>query len=344
MVSRELVIAALNHRPVDRVPRDLWVSPQAKLSWREAVAELGVRYPSDIIRPNFHYNRGEREKGKPSSTGRYTDAWGCTWEVAQKGAAGEVRNPPLADAGKIAGYEPPLDLFKGARFGPVSRDCETTSRFVLAKTETSLFRRLCLLRGSKAACADLAADRARIRKLLAKLHDFSCREMELWADTEVDGVMLGEDLVSGDLGSDESLPIGSQMWREIFKPLLGEYCKILRGRDKFVFLSIRGDVSGVLTDLVNVGVDAVHLQPFPTDFEKLAKRLNGRMTLWAEIDHGVMSGGSADDIADTVRLIRKPLDFGSGGLIARCRWQRDVSPGNVLSLFENWIRSLPMHA
>jgi hypothetical protein len=343
MISRELVIAALNHQPVNRVPRDLWVSPRAKLSWREEVAEVAVRYPSDIIRPNFHYSRGEREKGKSSSTGRYTDAWGCTWEVAPGGAGREVRNPPLADGGRVAEYEPPLDIFKAARFGPVSRDCEKTTRFVLAKTETSLFRRLCLLRGSKAACADLVADRARIRKLLAKLHDFSCQEMEHWADTEVDGVELSEDLGTSDLGPDDSLPIGSQMWREIFKPLLAEYCKILRGKDKFVFLSVRGDVSGVLTDLVKVGVDAVHLQPFPTDFQKLAKRLNGRLTLWAEVDHEVISRGSADDIADAVRLIRRPLDFGSGGLIARCRWQRDVPPGNVLSLFENWMQPLPMH-
>ncbi len=348
MVSRELVVAALNHLPINRIPRDLWTSAAVKLSWREEVAELGLRYPSDIIRPKFHYSRGDREKGKPSIGGRHTDAWGCTWEAVSKEAAHRVYNRPLADGGRIASYEPPLEIFKGARWGPVNRDCAATKRFVLATTQTCPLRRLCLLRGSKAAYADLAADRPRIRNLLEKLHDFSCKEMELWAESDVDGVMLSEDFAMGDpadedLGVGESTPIALQPWREMFRPLLHEYCKILHAKDKFVFLSIRGNATRFLPDLVKVGVDAVHLHSPPAKFEKLAERFHGRVTFWSEVDEEVMRGDSREDICEAVRRIRGPLDFGSGGLIARCNWHRDIAPNNVATLFDSWTRRLAMH-
>jgi len=347
MVSRELVVAALNHLPVERIPRDIWVAPPAKLSYREEVSEIGLRYPSDIIRPKFHYSRGEREKGKPSSTGAYRDAWGCTWEGVSKGGDSRVSNPPLSDSGRIANWEPPFEIFKNARFGPVNGECEATSRFVLASTETCLLRRLCLLRGSKAAYADLAADRPRIRKLLAKLHDFSCKEMELWAETDVDGVMLSEDFSGGataaDMGVGESTPIGLQAWREIFKPLWKEYCKIIHDADKFVFVSIRGDAGRFLSEMIKAGVDAVHFDPFPSGFEKLAKRFHGRVTFWTEVDRNLMLGDSSEDVAETVGRVRGPLDFGSGGLIARCNWQGGMSPENVLALFDSWSRPMAMH-
>ena len=43
MTSRDLVIKTLNHQPVDRVPRDLWHSPELEISRAEEIAEINVR-------------------------------------------------------------------------------------------------------------------------------------------------------------------------------------------------------------------------------------------------------------------------------------------------------------
>ena len=42
--------------------------------------------------------------------------------------------------------------------------------------------------------ADLEGGASHVRQLLSTLHDFFCRELEIWAQTDVDGVTIGDDL------------------------------------------------------------------------------------------------------------------------------------------------------
>ncbi len=339
MTSRDLVIRTLNHEPVDRVPRDLWCSPEVEISRADELAEINIRYPKDIVAAEFKYPAGERCEGKPHRVGLYTDAWGCTWHVPQRGAIGQLRRPPLADQSKIAEYRPPFELLTGAKLGRVNRSCQTTSRFVLAWTETRPFQRLQLLRGTEAACADLAAGTAEIRSLLAMLHDFFCQEMEMWAETEVDGVEFMDQLASQDL-----LLIDPEIWRNLFKPLYRDYCDILHAKDKFAFFHSTGNISDIFGDLVRTGVDAINLQLSVTDVERLAKRFRGRVTFWGGIDRQhILPGGTRDQIAEAVCRVRKALDFGTGGVIAQYRWEPNVPLQNVVAVFEQWMLPLPVH-
>lgn len=344
MTSRELLIRTLNHEPVDRVPRDLWHSPGVELFRAEEVAEIELRYPQDIVQPDFEYPRGKRSKGKPYRVGRYTDAWGCTWRVTERGTVGEVEDPPLADPAKTAEYRPPFELLATdrsaqARFARANRSCAATSRFVLAWTATRPFDRLQLLRGRDAALDDLASGNQQIRSLLAMLHDFSCREMEMWAGTDVDGVALRDDW-----GTPEGLLLAPEIWRDLFKPLYRDYCKILHGKDKFVFFHSDGKIPEIFGELVRVGFDAIHCQLFLMDIERLAKRYRGRVTFWGEIDSlRVLPFGTTEEIRQAVRRVRKALDFGSGGVIAQCRWPLNVPLRNIAVVFEQWMMPLPMH-
>ena len=81
MTSRELVIKTLNHEPVPRVPRDLWV-PSGEDSLRaDELAEMNVRYPSDILTVESAPSHGKRSLAKSGKAGESTDAWGCVWHV-----------------------------------------------------------------------------------------------------------------------------------------------------------------------------------------------------------------------------------------------------------------------
>jgi len=108
MTSRELVLRTLNHQPVDRAPRDLWYLPGVETLRADEVAEIEVRYPRDVVPPDFKYPPGKQTKGKPYRVGQYTDAWGCTWQVTRRDTIGELKDFPLADAAKIAAYQPAL--------------------------------------------------------------------------------------------------------------------------------------------------------------------------------------------------------------------------------------------
>jgi uroporphyrinogen decarboxylase len=345
MTSRDLVLRTLNHEPVDRAPRDLWYLPGVETLLPDEVAEIEVRYPKDIVPPDFKYPPGRCSKGKPHRVGQYTDAWGCTWQVSQRNTIGEIKHHPLADAAKIAEYQPPLELLAGdkhaqARLARATRSCAATSRFVLAWSETRPFDRLQWLRGSEAALGDLASGTLEIRTLLAMLHDFSCRDMEMWAETEVDGVVFMDAW-----GSHDSLLVAPEVWHDLFRPLYRDYCKILHAKDKFAFFHCHGNISKIFGELVKIGIDAIHCQLFLMDIDRLAKRYRGRVTFWGEIDRQhTLPFGSREEIGEAVKRVRKALDFGSGGVIAQCQWGPDVPMKNIAAFFEQWLLPLPMHA
>jgi uroporphyrinogen decarboxylase len=318
----------------------LWPSPSVEASRADDLAELNLRYPSDIIAPEFKYPPGKKSQGKPYREGEYTDAWGCTWRVVQDGTAGEIKVSPLSDLGELADYKPPLELLDAGRFAKVNRGCETTSRFVLARTEVRPFERLSALHGMEATLADLAHDARPIRGLLAILHDYYCREIEMWAGTEVDGVAIRDDW-----GALDSLRVPPAMWREVFRPLYREYCKILRAKDKFVFFQSDGNISDIFSDLVQIGVDAIHAQWGAMNLERLAKRFRGQVTFWGGLDEPrLLQGGSLEEIRQSAQRVRKILDYSNGGVIAQCPWESGASIRSLVAVFEQWLLPLPMHA
>lgn len=340
MTSRELVIKTLNHEPVPRVPRDLWIPAGEDPTRTGEMAEINVRFPSDIILPEMTPTHGKRTPSKASKSGEFADPWGCVWRPGEAGGPSELRHSPLAEAAKMASYQPPAELLDRARFVKVNKGCLGTTRFVLAWSEVRPFDRLRFLRGSEAALVDLARGTKETRGLLAMLHDFACKEIELWAETEVDGVCFRDDW-----GTPEGLLIAPEMWREIFRPLYREYCKILHAKDKFVFFGSEGNIVDIFGDLVRVGVDAIHSQLHLLGAERLTKRYRGRVTFWGGMDRQRLNDpGTTEEFREAVLAIRKALDFGSGGVIAQCQWDPGVRIQTIATFFEQWLAPLPMHA
>jgi uroporphyrinogen decarboxylase len=337
MNSREVVIRTLNHQPVPRVARDLWIAPGMEASHAEAVAEIQVRFPSDLTAPEVVSPPGRRGGRSPKS-GEYSDAWGCVWEPPPKGESEPLlKFAPLSEGGKAADCRLPEELLEPSRFAKVGSSCEQTHRFVLAWSEARPFDRLRYLRGDS-TLMELARGTKEIRSLLRMLHEFFCKELELWANTDVDGVALRDDW-----GAADSLLIAPEMWRDIFKPLYRDYCKILHAKDKFVFFRSAGNIQDILGDLVKDGVDAVCADFHLNNVEKLAKRFRGRVTFWIDIDPRMLRGGNPAGVKEAVLQVRRALDFGSGGVIAQCMWRPDVPLAAVAAFFEQWLVPLPMH-
>jgi uroporphyrinogen-III decarboxylase len=339
MISRQRVINSLNHQPVDRAPRDLWVHPAVEQLHPDWLTEMNFRFPPDIERPPVNYPRGERAKGKPAEVGQSTDAWGCTWAVSEPAAAPVLQVHPLKEKAEIARYKPPMELLDPAKLQRAEPGRTLSTKFVLAGTETRPFERLQMLRGREAALADLARPTRDVRSLLASLHEFSCKEMELWGAMDVDGVAFRDDW-----GSLDGLLLSAKTWRELFKPLYRQYCEILHSHDKFAFFRSEGNITEIFGDLVEIGVDAIHAQLGCMDLGPLAERFRGRVTFWGDVDRlKILPQGTSADVRAAVRHVRDALDFGRGGLIAQCEWAPDFPFHNIAAVFDEWLRPLPAH-
>lgn len=294
--------------------------------------EIRLRYPSDIV-PAEVVPLRHREK----TPDQFVDAWGCHWKTLPNGVE-HLPTAPLAETSKIASYQLPTDLLEPSRFHRISAACQKTSRFVLGWSEVRPFDRLRFLRGNETALHDLARHLKATRSLLAMLHDAACKELELWAATEVDGVVLRDDLATAD-----GLKMPAAMWCDVFRPFYCDYCRILHAHDKFVFLQSGGDLSEILGDLVQLGVDAVQGDLQVMNVERLAKRYRGHITFWGGVARPMLRGeATVDDLREAVLRVRRALDFGSGGLIAQCQWETGVRLLPTVHFFEQWLAPLPM--
>ncbi|MGD0897314.1 MAG: uroporphyrinogen decarboxylase family protein [Thermoguttaceae bacterium] len=337
MIPRERVLRALNHQPVDRAPRDLWLLPGVEADHADDVAELQVRFPSDILHLDTKWPVGKRTKGVANRSGHYTDAWGCTWHLGQRGAVGPLMASPLANPEQIAGYEPPAELLEASRAARAVKGCVGSSRFVLAWSDVRPLDRLQSLRGPEAAVAELSGGPSALRSLLGRLDDFFRREIELWASVEVDGVVLGDTLATP-----EGLRLPLKTWRSLFRPLYRQYCEILHARDKFAFFHGGPHTSEIFGELVEAGFDAIHVPWCQMDLEKMARKYRGRATFWSGIDRQWLdSPATVSDLREAVLQVRQALDFGAGGVIAQCTWGPEIPIRHVSKFFEEWMISLP---
>jgi hypothetical protein len=337
MTGRERVQRALTFRRPDRAPRDLWPLPGIEMFRQDELQALQARFPLDIAPPVFAYGRSPRQRGTPNVVGTYTDAWGCTWRVAQDGVVGEVKVPPLADWAALDRLRPPYEILEQADFRRVNASCAASEQFVLAWPTVRPFERLQFLRGTEALLMGLAYGEGEVLRLRDLVHEFFLAELEKWAGTDVDGIAFMDDW-----GSQRDLLISPRLWRQLFKPLYAEYCRLIHRAGKFAFFHSDGQIMKIIPDLIEIGVDALNAQLFCLDIEEIGRRFRGQITFWGEIDRTwVLAFGTPADVAAAVRRVRAALDDGRGGVLAQCEWGIGVKQENIEAVFTTWLEAAP---
>jgi uroporphyrinogen decarboxylase len=342
MIPRDRVIRTLNHQPIDRAPRDLWLGSGVDAAHPDEVAEINVRFPSDFLHidPSVETVRGpsKRQKVNDHKEGIVVDAWGCVWKAVSLDSPAVVVNSPLGGAASMADFHPPAELLDAARFAKIDAACEGTGRFTLAAAGLRPLERLCQLRGSETALRELAEGNVELRDLLSRLREFSRREAEQWAKTEIDGVVLGDD-VTWPSQSQTSL----NLWRSLVRPFFQDFCSVLHKCDKFAFFLAHGPVYDVLDDLIEIGIDAVHAEWPLEEFDKLASSQRGRIVFWGGLENRrIEPPAQPGDVRDAVHRVRKAADFGSGGIISQISWTGNTPLRNVVAYFEQWLVPLPV--
>jgi hypothetical protein len=304
---------------------------------KDELEAMLARYPSDFASPDVTYGRGERESGTPAVVGTYVDAWGCPFTVGEPGVIGEVKDPPLKDWSQLDHFKPPYEILENADFSRVNASCAATDKFVKASTTIRPFERMQFLRGTENLMMDLGWGVSEVYHLRDMVHEFFLRELELWVKTDVDGISFMDDW-----GAQKGLLISPAMWREYFKPLYIDYCRMIHDAGKFVFFHSDGDIMDIYPELIEIGVDAVNSQLFCMDIEEIGRRYRGNITFWGEIDRQyILPFGTVEEVRQAVWRVRRALDDGRGGVIAQCEWGIGVPAENIAAVFEAWLEPLP---
>lgn len=336
MTPRERVRRTLDHLPVDRAPRDLWALPGVSQRRGDELRAFYERFPGDFAGPAARYGPSPFARGTPSVVGESVDEWGSRWRVLEYGVIGEVIAPPLADWSALKTYQPPWSMLDQADFSRVNESCAATDHYVRAGTYTRPWERLQFLRGSEQTFLDLAWGDPHVTTVLEMIHEFSCRELAMWAATDVDGIGWMDDW-----GTQTALLISPDMWRAVFKPLYRDYCAIVRAAGKDVWFHSDGHIEAIYPDLIELGVTAQNSQLFCMDIEALGERYRGQITFWGEIGRQqILPFGTVDEVRAAVQRVRRALDRGRGGVIAQCEWGKFDPAENVWAVFEEWEKPL----
>jgi len=330
MTSRELVRNSLEFKSPKRIPREMWLSPWATENYPKEVTKIQNNFPNDIVTSPAFYKENPKTVGDAYAPGIFIDEWGCILENKQKGIIGEVKEPLLKEWKDLDKIRIPDELLSVDVNG-VNSFCKNTDKFVLAVCCPRPFERLQFIRKTENLFIDLMDQPEELFILINKIHQFFIKELQLWADTEVDALTFMDDW-----GSQKSLLISPEIWRRIFKPLYKDYIDIAHKYGKYIFMHSDGYIIDIIPDLIELGLDAINSQMFCMGVENLGKQFKGEITFWGEIDRQyILSYGTPDDVINAVKKVKECL-YQDGGIIAQCEFGPGAKPENVYLVFKTW--------
>jgi uroporphyrinogen decarboxylase len=330
MKRRELVRRTLEFASPPSIPRQIWILPWAEERFPETIARLKADFPDDIVTAPALYRVPLPVVGNRYQKGIYIDEWGCRFTNIHGGVIGMIREPLIRGWDELSRFKTP-DATLAVDVEAVNAFCRDTDQFVLAGTLVRPFERLTFLRTMEQAFLDLAEQPPELHDLLGRIHSHYMKEVEAWARTGVDAIVLMDDW-----GTQRRLMIAPDVWRAIFKPCYRAYGEIARKYGKYLFMHSDGCITEIIPDLIEVGVHALNSQIKCMGVAELGKRFRGQLTFWGEMDRQeLLPFGSLDDVREAVLETYHQL-YAGGGLIAQCEFGPGAKPDNVYEVFRAW--------
>lgn len=335
MDSRERVIRTLEFKGADRIPRDVWVLPAARLRYGEELETLNIPDNTDIASLTGALDPANTPEYFEEGT--FVDPWGCTWRNIQAGLMGEVKKPMFEEYDDIENYRAPIDLFlkewdeQKAGLEQQIKVLRAKGKFIIGGW-ISMFERMQYLRGPENLYCDIALDEEELYQLAEIVMGYHRIYVEKWLELDIDAMTFGDDW-----GSQISTLISPEQWRKIFKPMYKELIDRMKAAGKKVFFHSDGHIYDLYPEFIEMGVDAINSQLWCMDVEKIAKNYAGKITFWGEISRQTtLPNGAPADIQASADIMKKYLHVNGGGLIGQSEINKDVPLENVQALLDAW--------
>jgi uroporphyrinogen decarboxylase len=234
------------------------------------------------------------------SDNEYEDEWGVRIKITgEKDLDWKYSYHPLNNNGKLSIRNLKIpDIYSGNRFDKVREDIEKYGKsYIVAAGVSTLFRKAWILCGYSKFLEALYLDRVFVEDLLDRLLEFYKTLVKKYVELGVDIIELG-----GDLGTEESMMISPDLWREIFKPRLSKIIIENKKEGVYFYLHSDGNITSIIPDLIEIGIDILNpIQPECMDPKNIKEQFGDKLTL-----HGTMSlqktftQGKRNDIRDEI--------------------------------------------
>ncbi len=345
MNSHQRILATLSRQPADRVPVDVWLTPEVLQALRSHVGvvdeyelyrKLGVDKIAWIF-PGY----GTDQFDPNDSQGR--DPWGVPTTKVRSGLATYQEY----GEGPFASYESPEELEAYPLWPDPDRFSFDASKALARRAREfefatigpwiSHYETYCHLRGMENALVDVLAEPEFLHAALDRIDAIQTRMLERCL-SEL-GDLIDMVFISDDLGTQESQLLSTSSWIEHFKPRLAAWCDRIHAYGKKVLYHTDGAVRDFLPHLAECGVDILNpIQHICPGMERAAlNRDFGDQFIFhggVENQH-VLPHGSVDDVREEVVRCLETLGMGGGYIPSSCHNIQAGTPvENVIALIE----------
>ncbi len=355
MNSRERVLAACAHRTPDRTPLDYWARADVtaglmKYLGLDSIEALYQRLGVDLRtagvgerRPEFDEKTTGVLGGASAYAGRryiihedgsFEDAWGIVRKQGEDGLYDEWVSGPFIDSTDLDAYPwPGMDIYEEVD-GIRGRVEAHGGRYAVLGAIDLPFKVCWHLRGLENFLCDMLIDQDFASDLLIRAAGYEKEKGLRLTRAGVD--IVG---VYGDIAMQRGMMVQPRAWRKIEKPVFAEMIAAFKSvnPELLVFYHSDGDISEVLPDLIEIGVDIVNpIQPECMDPAEVKRLYGDRLTMHGTISiQRTLPKGSPDDVRREV-LGRIEKCGKDGGLII-CPsnlLQPDTPFENILALYD----------
>ena len=339
MTPRERFRAVLKRRKPDRVPMDIWATP-------EAVDKMCVHFGCDFtgvlerLHIDAHCAIDPPYIGPALPEGR--DMWGLEYRDVDYGSGkySEVTRHPLAAYDTIAEIEanyvwPKLDWLD---FSALPSQVKGHEHQVIGFWGTQPMRVFRDLRGDEQAYMDLIANPELAVYCIDKILEFGNSKVQRIFET-VPGLVACVD-ASEDFGSQDGLLCAPQHIREIILPGMKRLMQIIRQYDEgYVFSHSDGAIREIIPDLIQSGshiLDPIQWRCAGMEREGLKRDFGDKLIFHGAVDNQfTLPFGTAKEVEEEVIYNLEVLGKGGGYILAPCHNIQAITPiENILALYE----------
>jgi len=337
MTHKERQLAAIRHEETDRVSVDaicIEIVP-------EIAALLGIPAESDVVSDRLGLDG--RCVAAWQYLGEYPRAVDGTalseWGTATGDDYGTAHHYPLADAECVADIEryrwpdpACYDFAAAAASAHASADRYATR----GPYWKPLFCQVCELMGMEEALVKMTLApevfEAALERVFQHVYAYSVSLLEACGDA-LDIYYLGDDFAA-----QRGLVISPAYWRQFLKPRYAALFALAKAHGKPVWFHSCGDVTAVLPDLIDIGVDVwetVQLHALPISPDALKRDFGRHLTFFGGVNTQRLPFLSPAEVRDETLRCLRVLGKGGGYICGPDHHIKpDVPAVNAVTLFD----------
>ena len=354
MTPRERILAVLNRQPVDRLPVDLWHTPEIAAALRHHFnvtddfamwRALGL----DKIVWNFIDYRddaGERaggQSGAGAESGGSRTMWGVPLKEVQAGEShyAEFGSAPLADFNTPAALDQYPWWPKVERFdydAAVALAQKVSPDYAVIGPWVSCYEIYCQLRGLEQSMMDLIENPELVEAILDRVEGIQTGMMiEFFARAQGHLDLV---FISDDIAGQKSLLMSPRLWQTHLQPRLKRWCDLIHAHGLRVFYHTDGAARALIKPILDCGVDVLnpiqHACPGMA-LAELKKEFGNCVIFHGGVDNQtILPRGTAEQVrAEVLDCLRTLGAGGAGYICASCHNVQAGTPlENILAMVE----------